>query len=165
MSNSVKAGSWFTRFEAVGTISGGPPIVQDQPVAASQTLLKGDPVTSSGGELTKGAANSGAIYGVTVEAVTTTVADEKTVCKVAVASRHNIFRGQADAATNAIHEGEECDIIASGSKWLVDIGASTEDVVLIKKKTEGDDEADSTDPGRIDFVWKRSQYDALVAAR
>ena len=165
MSNAVKATSWFQRFYPAYTLTGGPPVISMEVMAASQDLKVGDPVTKSAGVISKGEATSGAIYGVCLADMETTADDEGYEVPVAVATRNTVFCGQCDAASNGIADLAECDIIASGNAWLIDIGASTEDVVHVIKHVPGDDITDATDYGRLYFVWKRSQYDGLVAAR
>lgn len=164
MSNQVASGSWFPRFYVSRTTHGGPPLMQKMPTAASQTILKGDPLTISGGEVSKGASNSGSIYGVAAEDVTTTAADEKTEVNIWLADRTNIFCAQGNAASSGINEGSACDIVSSGSKWLLHLDSTTESVALVVDHIDGDSESDGTYFGRLEFVWHRSSYDALVAA-
>ena len=161
--NLVKAKSWFQRFAVAFTLTGSPALVLHKPVAASQTIRVGDPVTISGGELSTGLATDNLMYGVAMGNVVTTAGNELTDCPVAVADRNTVFVGQADAASNGINDGAECDIIASGTSWLVDIGASLKGVCLIVGHVPGDIVADATTAGRLHFIWKRSQWDLLVA--
>lgn len=165
MANTEKAKSWFRRFRVAFTLTGGPPVVEDSPLAASQTILEGDPLTISSGDISEATALSGAIYGVAAETATTTAADEGTEIGVYVADRVNIFVGQANAASSGINDGSECDIVVSSNVWRLNIGASTKGVALVVGHVTGDDTSDSTDYGRLHFVWKRSQWDALVAAK
>lgn len=165
MSNLVKSKSWFPRFFPEYTTHGGPPHIEEEVMAATQVLVVGDPVTKAAGVVSKAAANSGQVYGVCMEAKTTTAADEKYKVRIAVADRATVFSGQADAKTEDIADQAECDIIASGAKWLVDIGASVEDVCKIIKHVPGDDPADNTNPGRLYFIWVRNSWDNLVAAQ
>ena len=144
---------------------GGPPSIEEQPVAASQTITRGEPVTISSGELSTGAANSGAIYGVSADDVTTTAADEKTLCRVWVADRGTIFAGIANAKTENIADEAVCDIAVSSANWALNIGANVEDVVRVKQHVKGDSVTDNTYPGRLEFYWERSQYDNIVAAK
>jgi hypothetical protein len=165
MSNTVKAKSWFTRFRPAYTLHGGPPHVEEEVMAASQAIKEGDPVTKASNVVSKGASSSGTIYGVAQETKTTTADDEKYKIRVAVADRQTVFCGQADAKTEDIDDLAECDIVASGTKWLIDIGSSVEDVVMVIKHVPDDDQTDDTDPGRLYFIWKRSSWDGLVAAQ
>jgi len=162
--NLVKAKSWFQKFAVAFTLTGGPAVVIHKPTAASQTIKRGDPLTISAGEVSLGASDSGSIYGIAMADVTTTAADEKTEVAIAVADRNTVFVGQADDQTDSIADGAECDIVDSGTKWLVDVGSSTEDVCLIVGHVPGDVVDDATTAGRLYFIWKRSSWDVLVAA-
>ena len=164
MSNQTRYSSWIQKLFPFRTIHEGPFLVEKQPVAASQEITRGDPVTISGGELSIATGSSGAIYGVAAEDVTTTEDDEKTPCLVWVADRSTIFIGVADAATSGIDDGAVCDIQVSSGKWTLNIGTSTESVVRVIQHVSGDDTSDSTYPGRLEFIWERSLYDNLVAA-
>lgn len=165
MSNATRYATWIKKFFVFRTTHGGPPLLMWQPTAASQTITRGDPVTISSSAVSLGAANSGAIYGVAAGDVTTTAADEGTTVPIWVADRSNIFVGVANAASSGIEEGAECDIAVSSGAWSLNIGASTEGVAEIVQHVEGDSTSDSTYYGRLEFVWKRSQYDNLVAAK
>jgi len=161
MSNANKADSWFPRFSVAFTLTGAPEMVQKYTIAAAQTIIVGDPVVFSAGASTieKGASTSGAILGFALEAGT--AGDE---ILVAVADRNTVFMAQADAATSAVVLPLACDTIASGSKWMVDIGATVEQTIRVIGLVPGDDTSDSTDPGRVLFVVHRSEWDGLVAA-
>jgi len=165
MSNLVRKNTWFQRFSVAFTTTGDPPIVLMEVMAASQTLKVGDPVTKAAGVITKGTDTSGQIYGVCLGAAVTTAANEGTQIPVAVADRNTVFVAQANGATNTIADGAECDIVSSGNTWKLEINASTEDVAKIVKHVPGDDITDATYPGRLYFIWVRSQWDNLVAAQ
>jgi hypothetical protein len=165
MGNAVKADSWFPRFEVCRTTDGGPPLMMKFPLAASQTIVKGDPLTISNGDLSLATTSSGAIFGVAAEDAVTTASDEATEINVWVADRRNIFRAQGyGAATAAIYPGAAYDIYTASGAWKLNFGSQTESVAMIVDWVEGDSRSDTTDIGRMEFVWKRSQYDALVAA-
>lgn len=165
MSNQVRSATWIKKFFPIRTTNGGEPLIEEQPVAASQTITRGDPVTISNGELSLGAANSGAIYGVSADNITTTASDEKTLCLVWVATRDTIFSGIASGKTEDIYDEATCDIAVSSGNWTLNIGATTEEVARIKQHVKGDSVTDDSYPGRLEFYWERSQYDNLVAAK
>lgn len=160
MSNSVKADSWKPRFSIAKTESGGPPVIEYLTVADGETILEGDPIVLSSGEAAEGAATSGQLYGIAASN-----GDAGDSIPVWVGNTDNIFIGQADAKTEDIAPGSTCDIVGSGTNWLLDIGASTEDVVIIVDHVPGDADDDSTDCGRLYFKIVRSQYLGYLAAQ
>ena len=161
MSNAYKASAWFKRFKIAFTITGAPEIVQKYTIASGQTIIVGDPVVfhTSASTIDKGASDSGALLGFAIEGGTG--GDE---ILVAVADRNTVFMAQADAVTSGVTLPLVCDIVASGSSWKADIGATTEQVIRIIGLMPGDDTSDSTNPGRVLFVVQRSEWDGLVAA-
>lgn len=160
MSNLIKAKSWKDRFQCRETVHGGPPHIEWLEVASGETILDGDPIVLSSGKAAEGAANSGALYG-----VAGADGDAGDMIPVYVADTENIFEGQADAATSTVTKGLTCDIVGSGTNWLVDIGASVEDVIQVLGCVPGDDTSDSTTPGRVKFIIIRSEYLSLLAAQ
>jgi hypothetical protein len=167
--NLIKSKAWFKRIKVLQHPDGGPPTIRNYPVAASQIVLKGYPLTlnTTTGEVSVGADNSAAVIGVAMANVTTTAADEKTICPVAVADRRNIFEAQSSvAATNAFEVGTEYDYdIDTTAKTVKLIDATTEGHVTVVERTPGDSITDATYPGRLRFYFKRSQYDELVAIK
>lgn len=166
MSNLIKAKSWQKGFHCVQTRHGGPPEAREFPVAASQTIVVGAPVTinTGTGEISLAAASDTSIAGVADANVTTTAADEKTLCRVILAVEDNIFMGRCDAASNTVHEGLMPGIRTNAGIWYIDIGDdNATNVVKILEKVVGDDETDSTTYGRVLFVWNRSPWLATNA--
>lgn len=159
MANTVKARSWERRFTPAFTLNGGPPAITYLVVAAGETILKGDPIVLSSGEAAEGAANSGALYGFAGHDAAATE-----TLMVYVADTNTVFKGQADAKTEDIADGAECDIVGSGTNWLIDIGASVEDVIKVFGHVPDDDQTDNTTPGRLLFQVKRSSFNDLLAA-
>lgn len=161
MSNAVRAKSWPKNFQFAYTEDGGEPTVDHRTIATGETILKGDPVVLSSGEIAEAATDSGTLFG--IAAAGGSAGDE---IMVYVGDRRNVFLGQADGDYSAKTFPFECDIVDDGGDyWLVDIGASVEDVLQCIGKPEGDEADDTTDPGRVYFKIKRSSYDELVAAR
>jgi len=129
------------------------------PVAASQTIVDGDPLTISNGELSLATAASVEIAGVAAGNVTTTTADEKTELNFYKAVEDNIFIGRCDAASNTVHEGQMPGIRYNAGYWYIDIGDdNATNVVKIESKVPGDDETDATYYGRAFFIWNVSPY-------
>lgn len=162
MSNAQKAATWLPRFCFQRTITNGPPEMDTRVVNASQTIRVGDPLILSSNKISVGVAGSAKIYGVSASNVVTTAADEGYLCSAYVANDDNVFTAQCDAASTGITDGATCDIIASGTSWLLDIGASATDVVLVKKHVDGDDITDATDTGRLEFVWNKHYTDGTL---
>lgn len=161
MSNAVRAKSWPSNFQFAYTVDGGEPTVEHRVIASGNTILKGDPLVLSSGEVAEAATTSGTLYG--IAASDGAEGDE---IMVYVGDRRNVFIGQADGDYSASNFPFECDIVGDGGDyWLIDIGASVEDVIQCIGKPDGDDDSDTTDPGRVYFKIKRSSYDELVAAR
>lgn len=164
MSNAVKAKSWHPRFQFAKTRSGGPPSMDNLPVAASQTIVDGDPLIMTNGELSLAAATDTSIAGVAAGNVTTTAADEKTGINFYKAVEDNIFIGRSDARTDTIHEGEMPGIRYNAGYWYIDVGDdNATNVVKVEDKVTGDDETDASDWGRLYFIWNRSPYLATNA--
>lgn len=162
MSNAQKAATWLPRFCFQRTITGGPPEMETRVVAASQTIKVGDPLVLNAGKIEKADAADTKIYGVSASNVTTTAADEGYLCTAYVANDDSVFTAQCDAASSGIADGATCDIIASGTSWLLDIGASVTDVVLVKKHVDGDDTSDAVDFGRLEFIWNKHYTDGTL---
>lgn len=158
MSNAVRAQSWPANFQLAYTKSGGNPVTDWR--VCDGAVHSGAPVVLSTGKVAEAGATSGALYGVALAAG----ADGDSI-PIAVGDRENIFVGQADAKTEDIAPPAECDIVKSGDDFLIDIGASVEDVIHVIGKPPEDDQTDTTDCGRVYFQIKRSEWDALVAAR
>jgi len=162
MGNAVKDNAWPPNIVVSRTRAGNPPPMQKFPVAASQVIYAGNPVEldASGELLPSGVTpTTGVIAGVAMEAVTTTAADEKTECNVALALPDTIFRMRGDAATNTIDEGETCMINVAANVVSADInssGGGTADLIRIVQKVRGDDETDASAPGRMDFVFNKT---------
>jgi len=159
MSNLVANKSWHAGMMFAKTAHGGPAEMAELPVAASQTIIVGDPLTMSSGELSKATDASTEIAGVSAANVTTTAADEKTVCSFWKSTPGNIFIARADAATNTINEGAKPGIRTNGGFWYIDIGDdNATNVVNVLEHVSGDDETDATYWGRLYFIWNRTPW-------
>lgn len=162
MGNSVKADAWYKHFRFAYTLNGAVPIVMHHVIADGETIEEGMALTISSNKVSEAASTSGALYG-----IAGADGDAGDSIPVYVGDRNNVFIGQCDAKTESLSFPMECDIVEDGTTdgHLVDVGASTEDVLHLLGKVPGDDDTDTTDPGRVFFQIKRSQFDALVAAR
>lgn len=164
MSNLVAQKSWQTKFAFAKTTHGGPPEMDELPVAASQTIVAGDPVTLSSGELSLATANSTSIAGIAAGNVTTTAANEKTKLQIYKSTANMVFMARADAATNTINIGDKPGIRTSGGIWYIDIGDdNATNVVEVVDRVGGDDITDGTYWGRLYFIWNRSPWFATNA--
>jgi hypothetical protein len=159
MSNLVQTKSWHKGFRFMKTTHGGPPEMDHLPVAASQTIVEGDPLTLSSGVLSLATAASTEIAGVAAGNVTTTAADEATDLLYYKSTPGNIFVARGDAATSTINEGAKPGIRTSGGYWYIDIGDdNATNIANVMGKMPGDDETDATYYGRIYFVWNRTPW-------
>ena len=165
MGNSVKSQGWLPSFRPVLT-SGSAPRMEKQPVAASQTIRVGDPLTinASTGEVSEATATSTAIYGVAAENVTTTASDEKTKVNIWVADKNTTFMGQCGGASTTLENGAFCDIAVSTHDWYVDMTGTSYNVVHIQQHVEGDSTSDATYPGRVYFTWAKSSWDRVTTS-
>lgn len=166
MSNSPKSDTWLPGFSDVKTTHGGPPTIEAIATdPASTAIAIGDPVTISSGLISVASATSATLYGVAMEAATAAECDAGKIIDIAVGIRSNIFVGQCSGRSDGVDIGGECDIEGSTGAFYVNEDASTEGVLLIINHVLGDDQTDTSDCGRVEFVIKRSQYDALVAGK
>lgn len=106
-----------------------PPAVQEFPVATTQTLVVGDLVYLSSGQVTKAAGDLADPLGVMAEASDGATAG--TMVKVYVIHPWQVWRATADAAaTSAVLGGGKYDLNADQT---VDVGDSSNGCVLIHK--------------------------------
>lgn len=154
-------------FKLVSHLSGVPQVF-DFPVAASQTIAKGDAVILSSGLVEIAVATSGQLLGVAMESVTTgasvTRADDR--IKVAVGCPSNVFSGQCSGDSTAALVGTACDIEGTTGIMEVNENATTEDVIQVVG-LQSDDDADLTlgTNDRVYFVIHRSQWYPTLAAK
>ena len=129
------------------------------PVAASQTLAKGDAVALSSGQVTIATGTSGALLG--VMAAPSASASANTLVPVYVGCDQNVFEGQCsgDSAISLI--GTSVDIEGTTGVMEVNEDATTEQVIRI---VELDPNSEIGTNGRVRFVINRSQYNGYTAA-
>jgi predicted RecA/RadA family phage recombinase len=144
----------------------GQAVVVHYPVAASQTIAKGDAVILSSGLVNIAVATSGALLGVAAASITTgaSVTRDDTV-PVWVALPGHVFEGQCSGSTVASTLGSECDIEGATGVMEVNENASVEDVLqIVRLRSDYDIDLALGANDRVEFVIKRSQYVALLAA-
>lgn len=118
-------------FDFAYTLAGGnePPAVEKFPVAATQTLVVGDLVVLSSGQVTKAGVDLADPLGVMMEASDGATAG--TMVEVAVILPGQVYRATADAdATTHVLAGGKYDLNANQT---VDVGDSSNGCVLIHK--------------------------------
>lgn len=162
MSNAIKAKSWLKNIRPAYTLHGGPPMILHFVVKTSETILVGDPLVLDAGQVAEAAADSPLLFGVAAEPSVGVSGD---IIAVWVGSRGTVFVAQSDGDMSSDTFPFECDIVADGSHWAVDVASSAEDVLHVIAPVLGDVLSDTTDPPRAYFQIKRSSFDALVAAR
>lgn len=118
-------------FEFAYSLAGGnePPAVAKFPVATTQTLVVGDLVSLSSGQVTKDTASIADVLGIMAQ--DSDGADAGTMVEVYVINPWQVWKATADAAaTAAVLAGGKYDINAAQT---VDIGDSTNGCILIHK--------------------------------
>lgn len=92
----------MANFEYAYNLAGGnyPPVVRKLPVAASQTLVYGDAVVMSSGQIAKAGDGSGTIVGVVAEDSASAAAG--TLVEVHIAQATQVWRATASADASAL---------------------------------------------------------------
>lgn len=106
------------------------------PIAASQTLTKGDFVILSSGLVAIALANSATLCGVIAQDCASLAAS--TLVPV-YADPDTVFEVIADAASNSIVAGETHDIIGATGAMMMDADAATTDVLMCLRAQPGSD--------------------------
>ncbi len=146
----------------------GQPYTVSLPIAASQTIAKGDAVIISSGLIEIAVATSPLIHGVAAESVTSggsvTRADDQILIYPAIPS--NIFSGQCSGDSTAALVGTAVDIEGTTGIMEINENATTEDVAQIVglESDVSDDLALGTND-RVHFIWLRSSYNPVLAAK
>jgi len=121
----------------------GAPIIHKFPIAAAQTLVAGDLVFLSSGQVTIAGASTASVLGIMAEDVTTP--DAGTLVAVQVAAPGYVYRATADAdATSHVLATKKYDINATTQ--TVDVGDNANGCIIILEL------ADSTTNVRIMFT-------------
>lgn len=159
MANSEKAKSWPKHF-AFAYSQGG----ADAPILewkeANASIEKGMPLVLNGNKVEEAAADSDQLYG-----IAGSDADSGENLMVIVGHPDNVFVGQTDGDHSSQNYPFVCDIVESSNEWRVDFGNNDEDVLNVIGPVPGDDDTDTTDPGRVYFQIHRSSYDQRMGAK
>jgi len=143
----------------------GQAVVVHYPVAASQTIAKGDAVILTSGLVNIALSNSAALLGVAANAITTggSVTRADTVA-VWVALPGHVFEGQCSGDSAAATLGIQADIEGATGVMEINENASVEDVVqVVGLKSDEDINFSIGTHDRVRFVIIRSQYAGLLA--
>lgn len=114
-------------------------VIKWLPIAASQTLTKGDAVILSSGLVAIAVAGSAALVGVVAQDCASLAAS--TLVPVWCDPEED-FIGLADADSSSVTAGSEVDLVGATGAMLLDVGASTTDV--FKLQYQYDPEEDLT---------------------
>lgn len=134
----------MANFEFAYSLAGGnfPPVLRKLPVAASQTIAKGDALIMSSGKVAKGGAAIGEVVGVAAQASDGAAAG--TLIEVEIAMPWQVWRATASAdATSVVLNGTETYDLTSaqvvdvadttgGSLQIVDIDASVNTAIYVQ---------------------------------
>lgn len=137
------------------------------PLAASQTINKGDALILSSGLVAIALATSGALLGIAAEDASSgaspTRADDRILVYPAVAGA--IFEGQVSGSSTAGLVGTTCDIEGTTGIMEVNEDASVEDVLQVVGLASDDrDELTLGANDRVYFEIIRSQWRPTLAA-
>lgn len=133
------------KFEFAYNLDGtnNPPAIHEFPVAATQTLVAGDLVYLSSGQVTVAGASTSTVLGVMAEASSS--ADAGTMVKVHVAMPGQVWKATADAdASSHVLAAKTYDINATTQ--TVDVGDASNGCILILRTV------DSTTDVRVMFT-------------
>lgn len=137
------------------------------PVAASQTIAKGDMVILASGLVQIGLATSPLLLGVADASITTggSVTRADTV-PVTVALPGIIFEGQCSGDSTAGLVGTACDIEGATGGMEVNENATTEDVIqVVGLRSDEDIDLALGTNDRVRFIVLRSQFYPALAAK
>lgn len=143
----------------------GQDAVKEFPVAASQTITKGDFVILASGLIQIALATSPQLLGIAAHDITTGGSvDRNDVLKVTVALPGIVFEGQGSGSSVASLIGGACDIEGATGIMEVNENATTEDVLqIIGFRSDEDPNYELGLNDRIRVVVLRSQYIPFLA--
>ena len=110
------------------------------PIAASQTLTKGDFVILSSGQIAIALATSSELCGVIAQDCASLTAG--TLVPV-YANPETIFEIIADADSSGVTSGAEYDIVGTTGAMMLDVGGSTYDVLVALRQNPDDTNTDA----------------------
>ena len=146
-------------FKPAYTLSGGPPAIAWLPVAATQTLAKGDAVTFASGLIAISTATSGTIDG--VMAGPSVLATTPALVPVYLANSDTVFEGQCSGDSANALIGTAVDIEGTTGIMEVNENATTEAVIRIIEMHPNDSLGTN---GRVRFLVEKSAINGYVAA-
>jgi len=137
------------------------------PVAASQTIAKGDAVILASGLVQIAVATSPQLLGIADAAITTSGSvDRDDTVAVVVALPGIVFEGQCSGDSTAALVGTACDIEGATGVMEVNENATTEDVIqVVGLRSDEDPEYTLGTNDRVRFVVLRSQFYPALAAK
>lgn len=145
----------------------GQAAVMHFPVAASQTIAKGDAVILASGLVQIAVATSPQLLGIAAAAITTSGSvDRDDTVAVVVALPGIVFEGQCSGSSTAALVGTACDIEGTTGIMEVNENATTEDVIqVVGLKSDEDPNLALGANDRVRFIILRSQFAPLLAAK
>lgn len=160
MANTVRARTWWRKAWPSYTKSGGAPATEHRVVAAGQVIYKGDWVQlNASDQAIYAAAGVGYVYGMALEDGVV-----GSLLAIAVANEDTVFimQNKDGVASSACVTGTGADLYVSGvnaaRKPQVDAAAPIDNIFLILGQVPEDDNADTTNPGRLFLRVIKSQY-------
>jgi len=137
------------------------------PVAASQTIAKGDAVILASGLVQIAVATSPLLLGIADASITTSGSvDRDDTLSVVVALPGMIFEGQCSGDSTAALVGTACDIEGTTGIMEVNENATTEDVIqIVGLRSDEDPNYTLGTNDRVRFVMLRSQFHPALAAK
>jgi len=144
-------------FQLAYTKTGGPAVMIKRKVAASQTIVKGDPVVlGTAGTITIDDGAGVSLEGIAAEGCVTTAADELTEILLYAASNVNVFVGQCSGSSATALLGDHVDI--EGSTGIFEINEDAGSTKVIKLIGLHKDDAEGAN-GRMFFTIAKSSYE------
>jgi hypothetical protein len=122
------------------------------PVAATQTISRGDAVILSSGLVAIGLAGSAVLAGVIAEDSTLQTAGTLVACYI---DPDEVFVGVADADSSSLVAGDEADLIGATSAMMIDADASTTDVFKLLRLH---DPAEAAATARAQWQFKINKH-------
>ena len=145
----------------------GQAAVMHFPMAASQTIAKGDAVILASGLVEIAVATSPQLLGIAEESRTTTGSvDREDTIAVTVALPGIIFSGQVSGDSTAALVGTATDIEGTTGIMEVNENATTEDVIqIVALSSDKTNDLTLGTNDRVEFIILRSQFYPALAAK
>lgn len=143
-------------FKVAYTLSGGPPARIWYPIAASQTLHKGDMVYLSSGQVTIATSSTTSLLGVIDQDCSGLPAN--TLVPVLVGDGNTVFEGQCSGSSSYALLGTAVGIEGTTGQMEVDEDGTTGVIQIIQLHPEDEIGAN----GRVRFLIRKSQFHGLA---